>query len=93
LKRTPVLNIEFIKDREMTDSEIESVALLLFGWWRRDFENTGMVTSIGDKSVLTASSAKNGDNSGMDSGNPDKFRKKKKSPMRESTTSARKERN
>ena len=30
--------IEIIDGREMTEPEVESVAYLLFTWWRREFE-------------------------------------------------------
>jgi len=32
------IDIEVIQRREMTEQEIESVAYLLFTWWRREFE-------------------------------------------------------
>ncbi len=34
------IDIEVIQGREMTDAEIESVAHLLFRWWRSEFEES-----------------------------------------------------
>ena len=30
--------VQVIEQREMTDAEVESLASLLFTWWRREFE-------------------------------------------------------
>jgi hypothetical protein len=35
---TKDIDIEVIEGREMTEQEVESVAYLLFTWWRREFE-------------------------------------------------------
>jgi len=32
------IQLEVEEAREMTDAEVESVASLLFNWWKRDFE-------------------------------------------------------
>jgi hypothetical protein len=38
LKRNS-LTLEIIKERTMTDAEIETIASILFAWWKRDFES------------------------------------------------------
>ncbi len=32
------LKIEIVEEREMTEQEVETVASILFGWWKREFE-------------------------------------------------------
>ena len=32
------VGIRFVEARKMTDAEVESVASLLFTWWRREYE-------------------------------------------------------
>ncbi len=32
------LQIDVQEAREMTEAEVETVASLLFGWWRREYE-------------------------------------------------------
>jgi hypothetical protein len=33
------IEIKVIEDREMTDQEVETIAQILFEWWRREFES------------------------------------------------------
>lgn len=32
------VTLELVEERTMTETEIEAVASLLFGWWKREFE-------------------------------------------------------
>ncbi len=38
-KKRPDIRLEVHEERKMTDSEVESVAFLLFSWWKWEYEH------------------------------------------------------
>jgi hypothetical protein len=35
------VSIELVEERRMTEAELETLASLLFSWWKREFEQRG----------------------------------------------------
>ena len=48
MRKKPELKIEVREEREMTEVEVETVASLLFTWWKREFENGVVNDFVGD---------------------------------------------